>query len=148
LIGPRITFLVDIMGTLPPSGTDTLLVTYSEAGHAPVTQSFQLPFFGTIPPPVTLVFSITSLGASMFGNPGTLTLDLVNSLPDFTLPGGPGAGQLVNSYSYNFNVVEPVPEPATLTLLGVGITGLTACHRKRRLTAKRAAALLSAAASK
>lgn len=149
LLGPRITFLVDITGTLPPAGTDTLLVTYSEVGRPPIIQSFQIPFFGTIPPPVTLVFSITSLGASFQGTPATLTLDLLNSSPDFTIPGGPGAGLGVNSFSYTFNVAEPIPEPATLTLFGAGLTGLLARHRKRRQKkAKEAAALLGAAASK
>jgi PEP-CTERM motif-containing protein len=149
LFGPRITFLVDITGTLPPAGTDTLLVTYSEVGRPPVIQSFQIPFFGTIPPPVMLVFSITPLGASFQGTPATLTLDLLNSSPDFTIPGGPNAGQRVNSFSYTFNVAEPVPEPATLSLLGAGITGLLAGHRKRRQKkAKEAAVLVSAGASK
>ncbi len=147
LIGPRITFLVDITGTLPTSGTDMLVVSYSQVGQPTVTQGFQIPFFGTIPPPVTLLFTLTPL-ASIQGTPVTLTLDLVNSFPDFTIPGGPGAGQRVNSFSYTFNVAQPVPEPATLSLLGVGITGLLAGHRKRRQTAKKAAALLSAAASK
>jgi hypothetical protein len=114
-----------------------LLVTYSQAGQPSITQGFQIPFFGTIPPPVTLVFSITPLGTSFQGTPATLTLDLVNSFPDFTIPGGPGAGQRVNSFSYTFNVAEPVPEPATLSLLGAGITGLLARHRRRRLTAKK-----------
>ena len=145
-MGPRITFLVDITGTLPPAGTDMLLVTYSQVGQAPIVQSFQIPFFGTIPPPVTLVFSITPLSAASLQG-ATLTLDLVNSFPDFTIPSGPGAGQRVNSFSYTFNVADPVPEPATLSLLGVGITGLLAGYRRRRQTAKKAAALLSAAAS-
>jgi hypothetical protein len=148
LLGPRITFLVDITGTLPPAGTDMLIVTYSQAGQPSITQGFQVPFFGTIPPPVTLVFSFTPLGLSLQGIPATLTVDLVNSFPDFTIPGGPGAGQMVNSFSYTFNVAAPVPEPATLSLLGAGITGLFARHRKRRQTAKKAAALVGAAASK
>jgi PEP-CTERM motif len=146
LLGPRITFLVDIAGTLPPAGTDMLIVTYSQAGQPSITQGYQIPFFGTIPPPVTLLFSFTPLGAFQ-GVPATLTVDLVNSVPDFTIPGGPSAGQRVNSFSYTFNVAQPVPEPATLSLLGVGITGLLARIRKRRQTAKKAAALSSAAAS-
>jgi hypothetical protein len=148
LLGPQITFLVDITGTLPPAGTDTLMVTYSELGRTPIIQSFQIPFFGTLPPPFTVVFSITSLGASFHGTAATLTVDLLNSSPDFIIPGGPDGGLRVNSFSYSFNVAEPVPEPATLTLLGAGITGLLAGHRKRRQKAKEAAALQGAAASK
>ena len=136
LLGPRFTFLVDITGTLPTAGTDMLVVTYSQAGQPSITQGFQVPFFGTIPPPVTLVFSISPL-TSLQGRPVTLTLDLVNSFPDFTIPSGPDAGDRVNSFSYTFNVAEPVPEPATLSLLGAGITGLLAGHRKRRQTAKK-----------
>lgn len=147
LLGPRITFLVDIAGTLPAAGTDMIVVTFSQAGQPTITQGFQIPFFGTIPPPVTLVFSITTFGGSLQGTPATLTVDLVNSFPDFTIPSGPDAGTRVNSYSYTFNVTEPVPEPATLSLLGAGITGLLAGHRRRRQTAKKAAALAGAAAS-
>jgi hypothetical protein len=137
LLGPRITFLVDISGTLPAGGTDTLMVTFSEAGRPPVIQSFQIPFFGTIPPPATLVFSITSLGGSLDGPPATLTLDLLNSFPDFTVPAGPSAGRAVNSFSYTFHVAEAVPEPATVSLLGAGVIALLAGRRKRRQTAKK-----------
>jgi hypothetical protein len=63
-------------------------------------------------------------------------IPVLNAVKDgyyyFPIPGGPGAGLGVNSFSYTFNVAEPVPESATLSLLGAGITGLLARHRKRR----------------
>lgn len=138
LVGPQITFLVDLTGMLPPGGTDTLLVTYSEAGGSTTVQSFQIPLFGSVQPPFTLMFSVTSLTASFAGTPATLTLDLLNSNPDFILPSGANAGQRVNSYTYSFNVAEPVPEPATLTLLGAGLTGLFARVRRRQHSKKHA----------
>jgi hypothetical protein len=132
LIGPQITFLVDITGNLNPGTTDTLLVSYSEAGGSPIVQSFQIPLFGTVQPPFTLVFSVTSLAASFAGTPATLTFDLLNSNPDFIIPGGPNAGQRVDSYTYSFNVSKPIPEPATLALLGFGLSGVLARSRLRR----------------
>ena len=132
LVGPQITFVVDITGNLNPGMTDTLTVTYSEAGGAPIVQSFQIPLFGSVQPPFTLVFSVTSLAPSFAGTPATLTLDLLSSNPDFIIPSGSNAGQQVNSYTYGFNVSEPIPEPATLTLLGAGLAGLFARARRRR----------------
>ena len=131
LLGPEITFLVDITGNLIPGTTDTLLVSYSEAGGAPIIQSFQIPLFGTVQPPFTLVFSVTSVAASFTGTSAVLTFNLLNSNPDFIIPTGPNAGQRVDSQSYAFNVSKPIPEPATLTLLGVGLTGLLARYRRR-----------------
>lgn len=131
LIGPEITFLVDITGSLNPGSTDTLLVTYSEAGSSPIIQSFQIPLFGTVQPPFTLVFSVTSPAPSFGGTPGTLTLNLLYSNLDFIIPSGPNAGQRVDSNTYSFNVSKPIPEPATLTLIGVGLTGLLTRFRRR-----------------
>jgi len=134
VVGPQISFLVDITGTLNPSSTDTLRLSYSEAGGSPIIQTFQIPLFGTLQPPFTMLFSVTSVAASFAGTPATLTVDLLNSNPDFTIPSGPNAGQLINSYTYSFNVSKPVPEPATLTLVGTAFSALLAarCRRKRQ----------------
>ena len=132
LFGPQITFHVDISGNLNPGAIDTLRVSYSEAGGSPIVQSFQIPLFGSVQPPFTLVFSVTSLAASFAGTPATLTLDLLSSNPDFIIPGGPNGGQGVDSYTYSFNVAEPIPEPATMTLLGAGLAGLFARTRRRQ----------------
>lgn len=136
LVGPQITFLVDITGILPSGTTDTLLVTYFEVGSPPIVQSFQIPLIGSVQPPFTLLFSFTT--GSFAATPATLTLDLLNSNPDFIVPSGANAGQAVNSYSYSFNVSQPVPEPTTLALLGAGLTGLFARARRPRNSRKQA----------
>lgn len=130
LLGPQISFTVDIAGTLPSGGFDQLLVTYTEAGSAPISLTFDIPF-GDFGPPFTLLFTIVSPGANFQGVPAVLTLDLFNSSPDFVIPAGFNVGQGVNSQSYTFNVAQPVPEPATLTLVSLGVVGLLARTRKR-----------------
>ena len=61
---------------------------------------------------------------SFQGTTITFTVDLLNSSPDFIIPSGPNAGQAVNSFTYTFTVVEPVPEPTTLVMLITGIAGI------------------------
>ena len=51
LLGPNISFLVNIGGTLPASGIDTLQITFTEAGMAPVVQTFNVPIFPGVPLP-------------------------------------------------------------------------------------------------
>src|SRR5215510_2507721 len=78
LVGPQISFLVDIKGDLTP-GVNTLLVTYQEVGSAPIVQTLQIPAFGVVPPPYTQLFTITSPKASLAGVGAILTLDIVNA---------------------------------------------------------------------
>jgi PEP-CTERM motif-containing protein len=62
-----------------------------------------------------------------------LTVDLLNTSPDFVLPSGPNAGQLVNSFTYTFTLVEPVPEPASLVLVTTGLVGVaTRLYRRKK----------------
>lgn len=131
LFGPQVSFLVDVSGTLPPGGFDQLSITFTEAGGPPMSFTFDIPF-GDIAPPLSFLFTYTSLGANFQGMPVVMTLDLLNSSNDFVIPGGQG----VNSYSYTFNVAQPVPEPASLTLASIGLAGLIARARKRRKTGR------------
>jgi PEP-CTERM motif len=132
LVGPQITFRVDLTGDLPASGNDILRITYTEAGQAPVVQEFQIPIFQGVSLPYSQLFSINSPGASFQGVAATLTVDIVNTNPDFIIPGGPNAGQHVDSFSFAFNVTEPVPEPSSLLLLGSGMVGWIVNWRAKR----------------
>src|SRR5262245_39355300 len=60
LFGSNLTFSVNITGVLPMGGADTLRITYTELGSAPVVQEFQIPLFGSVQPPFSLIFSIFS----------------------------------------------------------------------------------------
>lgn len=131
LFGSNLTFSVDITGMLGMGAVDTLIITYNELGSLPIVQSFQIPLFGTVQPPFTFIFSIFSPGSNLQGVPATLTIDLLNSAPDFVIPGGPNQGQTVNSYTYSFNVAQPVPEPATLVALAGGLVALGVRVRRR-----------------
>ncbi len=82
LMGPRVSFLVDITGTLPRGVTNILSITYSEEGSVPETQTFSIPAFGTIPPPFTQLFTFTSPGANYLGVAATLTVAIFGSASD------------------------------------------------------------------
>ena len=132
LFGRDLTFTVLLSGVLPPGGSDTLRVTYIDAFGASIVQDFGIPLFGVVQPPLTLFITIHAPTVNFAGVPATLTLDLLNTDPDFVVP---ATGLGVNSVTYSFNVAEPVPEPATLTLLCGGMTALFARsyrrHRKK-----------------
>jgi hypothetical protein len=129
IIGPRISFLVDIQGTVPAGVPSLLRITYTEAGSAPIVQTFAIPAFGSVNPPYSQLFTINSPGATAQGIPATLTISIISG-PGIS--GGAGPGQFV-SHTYSFNVAQPVPEPATMVLLGSGVMGLWARTRRRRV---------------
>jgi len=126
LYGTTLTFSVDVSGVLAPGAVDMLRLTYTELGSSPVVQNFQIPLFGTVQPPFTLLVSFVSAGNPNQAIPATLTIDLLNSAPDFVIPGG----QAVSSYTYSFNVA-PVPEPATLLVMASGLAALGLRLRRR-----------------
>ena len=115
------------------SVSDIVRFTYQEAGRAPLVTSHP---FTTGTEPVQFGFPTLFEPISHTGRPvaTTLTVDLVNSSPDFMIPGGPNQGRLVNSYTYSFFTLTPTPEPSTLLLLGTG----AAFALRRRLRNSRA----------
>jgi PEP-CTERM motif len=129
--GTHVAFFIDLEGTLPAGTTDILRLTAVQAGSPTIVQDITIPVAGTVHPPFTL---ITGLDFPTYYHPVPieLTIDLLNSSPDFVIPGGPNAGRRVNSFTYTFNVVQPVPEPTTLILFGTGLASLLAGSSRRR----------------
>ncbi|MGH9881614.1 MAG: PEP-CTERM sorting domain-containing protein [Pyrinomonadaceae bacterium] len=131
LVGPRISFLVDITGALPDGGTPTLRLTFTEVGQAPQEQTFRVPLFDSVPPPYTLIFSFTLQNLEFQAREATLRVDILGSIPDFVIPSGLHAGESVDSYTYSFRTAQPVPEPATVIFAGLGLAGILAKTRRR-----------------
>src|SRR5690348_13029946 len=129
---------IPVLGTLPAGG-DTLRLTV-------IATNENGTFVLTNPNPASLNIPINLLNVngtqvtgftlppSFQGTTITLTVDLLNTSPDFIIPSGPNAGQAVDSFTYTFTVVEPVPEPATLVLLTTGMAGI-GVNRYRRYRA-------------
>lgn len=132
--GTQLTFTIDVAGSLPPGGTDTLSVTFQDSQGGFVVQQIGIPVFGSVNPPFTLFVTINVPTLSFSPIPATLTVDLLNSNPDFIMPNQTA----VNSATYSFNVVQPVPEPATLTMLAGGISAFAFRYRKSRKNKKAA----------
>jgi hypothetical protein len=143
LFGPNdyVIFSTHIKGILPVGATNILRFTLTQGSYI-VIKEYIVPPQGITNPIDYItgaVFEFPNAPSQMPDGsaPGhaslfTLTIDLVGSNPDFMIPGGPNAGQMVDSYTYSFYVVKPIPEPATLLLLGTGLAGVAARVLKRR----------------
>lgn len=129
LIGPQISFLVDIGGVLPPIGSDLLQITFIEAGQLPVVQTIRIPLFDGLSLPYTQIFSFTFQNPTLSGTGATLQLDILGSSPDFVIP---SSGQRVDTFTYTFNGAEAVPEPGTMAMLVIGAAGLLGGARRKR----------------
>ncbi len=130
LEGPEIDFLIDITGVIPAAGSDTLRLTFTEVGGATQEQTFRIPLFDAFPPPYTQIFSFTIQNTMTQFRDATLRVDILGDPADFVIPSGPGAGNVVDSYTYSFRVAQPVPEPASMILAGLGLLGVAANRRR------------------
>lgn len=128
LLGPSVSFLVDIDGIVPAGTASLLRITYTEAGGVPIVQTFSIPAFDTVPPPYSQFFTINSPGASFQGTSATLTITIIPSTSFSTIL---QPGHFI-THTYTFNVSQPVPEPASMLLLGTGVAGLLVKLRRRR----------------
>ena len=134
VIGPNISFLVDITGVVPASGADTLRLTFTEVGGATQIQTFRIPLFDAFPPPYSQLFSFAIQNLSSQFQDVTLRVDIVGDSADFLIPSGVGAGTTVDSQTYSFRVAQPVPEPASMILAGLGLFGVAVNRRRARRT--------------
>jgi hypothetical protein len=132
LTGPTINFLVDISGVVPASGADTLRITFTEVGGATQTQTFRIPLFDAFPPPYSQLFTFTLQNTASPFQDVTLRVDIVGDSADFIIPSGVGAGNTVDSQTYSFRVAQPVPEPASMILAGLGLFGVAVNRRRAR----------------
>lgn len=134
LEGPRVDFLIDITGVIPAAGSDMLRLTFTEVGGATQEQTFRIPLFDAFPPPYTQIFSFTIQNTLPQFRDATLRVDILGDAADFVIPSGPGAGSVVDSQTYSFRVAQPVPEPTSMILAGLGLFGLAANRRRARRT--------------
>jgi hypothetical protein len=131
-----VTFEVGISGVPPPGETDTLRLTYG-------LPAFDHPFSNVVQEftvtadqlPNTVVFG---MDYPLLYRPErtTLTVDFLKSAPDFVIPSGSRAGQAVNSFTYEFSVVQPVPEPASILLIGAGLSAAVLGRHRARCSSR------------
>lgn len=129
---PVVFFRVPVSGVLPPGGSDVLRLTFglppNDHPFHHVVQELLIEASHPLPEYFSLGMDYPIL---YHPSPMTVTVDLLRSAPDFVIPGGPRAGMAVDSYTYTFSVVQPVPEPTSIALFGTGIA-MAISRRLRR----------------
>lgn len=126
-----VSFNVFVSGSLLRGASDVLRVTYHLPNIGPppfsnLVQDGPIPFGDNVPP-FTMWFGM-DFPLMYRPVPMSITVDLLRTSPDFVIPSGPRAGTLVDSQTYTFSVVQPVPEPTSILLLGTGV--ITAMLRR------------------
>lgn len=89
--------------------------------------------FGSTDPPLLLNFTSDVIGMSL-SDPSAMALALTNITPGVSIVNN-SFGDFTSSVAGNFSATDlsEVPEPATLALLGVGLSAIAARNRKRLL---------------
>lgn len=119
-VTPDVNFSLDIHGAGPQADAIQLQLSFQESGQSALTQNFAVPLFDGLTD-YTQIFEFQVQNPTFGGTPVTLTVRLVNIL----------SGAILQSQTYNFSVSQPVPEPATISLLALGVVGLIS-RKKRR----------------
>ncbi|HEY0762117.1 MAG TPA: PEP-CTERM sorting domain-containing protein [Pyrinomonadaceae bacterium] len=120
MVTPNLNFSLDIHGAGAQADSIQLQLSFQEQGLSALTQNFAVPIFDGLPD-YTQVFNFHVQNPTFGGTPVTLTVNLVNTL----------SGAILQSQTYNFSVSQPIPEPATVSLLALSVVGLIS-RKKRR----------------